>query len=82
MLDTIEREIIGIYADAEGNSYDVVEEARWVKYRRLSGPPARAPGTKNYVTACGIQLNPLGSNTDGFCMVLSGVDIWRVCLTE
>lgn len=46
MHDRTERSVIGVFTDAEGNTYDVIEEVRRVKFFRLSGQPTKAPGSK------------------------------------
>lgn len=48
---------LGIFQDAKGNQYELLEKVTQVVSRTVSGPPKTLDGRKSYVTACGIPVN-------------------------
>ena len=48
---------LGIFQDAKGNKYELLEEVKQVVFRPLSGFPKTLDGSKNYKTACGIPVS-------------------------
>ena len=48
---------LGIFQDAKGNKYKLLEKVTQVANRSLNGFPKTLDGSKNYETACGIPVN-------------------------
>lgn len=48
---------LGIFLDAEGNQYILLEKIKQIAFRPLNGAPTIRDGSRQYETACGIPVN-------------------------
>ncbi len=48
---------LGIFIDAQGNKYEILESVVQTVNRPLNGSTNSADGAKGYQTACGIPVN-------------------------
>ncbi len=72
-------EIVGEYRDVNTSEvYTVLKRIKEITSNSLSGSSKVFDGTFDYVTSCGIDVNPLSENESSFELIQKGGIIQRL----